>query len=168
MKHLRFYWILETSTLAAVKPLRAKKKKTGTDRLHVWSFHSLTAYSLESLTHCIRGKSHSPTSEVHSAFCILYRNKIFAKLHQTLGGRERSTVTRMLINAQPRCVSSGFESFVPKHRTALQQRLGEMTNNDINAWGVTRPRSSSTTGTWEQQLDDFSSNENFPVNFFSS
>jgi hypothetical protein len=73
----------------------------------------------------------------------------------------------MFINAQPRFVSTGFETFVPKHRTALQQRLGEMTNNDINAWGVIRPRGSSTTGTWDQQLGDFS-NENFPVNIFSS
>jgi len=70
----------------------------------------------------------------------------------------------MLINAGPRFVSNGFETFVDAQRAEpLHQRLGEMTNNDVNAWSIPRPVSTFPTESWDQQLDDFSSNENFPV-----
>ncbi len=66
----------------------------------------------------------------------------------------------MFINAEPRFVSNGFETFVPIQRThSLQQKLIEMTNNDANAWSVFRPVASPTPDNW----DDFNNNENFPV-----
>ncbi|KAE9379388.1 hypothetical protein N431DRAFT_460655 [Stipitochalara longipes BDJ] len=69
----------------------------------------------------------------------------------------------MFINAEPRSVSNGFEAFVPFHRAELvHHRLVEMTNNDVNAWSVCRPVASSTSGLWDQQIDDFG-NENFSV-----
>jgi len=70
----------------------------------------------------------------------------------------------MFINARPRIVSNGFETFVPNQRVeSLYQRLVEMTNSDINAWSIPRPVDTHSTDNWDQQLDDFSNNENFPV-----
>jgi hypothetical protein len=70
----------------------------------------------------------------------------------------------MFINARPRIVSNGFETFVPTYRAeALHQRLVEMTNNDVNAWSVFRPVGLPVNGIWDQNLDDFGSNENYPV-----
>jgi hypothetical protein len=72
----------------------------------------------------------------------------------------------MFINAQPRIVSNGFETFVPIHRAeALHQRLVAMTNNDVNAWSIFRPVASSADD-WDHHIDDFNSKENFPVNKF--
>jgi len=70
----------------------------------------------------------------------------------------------MLINARPRIVSNRFETFVHNQQVeSLHQRLVEMTNSDINAWSIPRPVDTYSTDNWEQQLDDFSNNENFPV-----
>jgi hypothetical protein len=70
----------------------------------------------------------------------------------------------MLINARPRFVSNGFETFVPFHRAeALHQRLVEMTNNDVNAWSIFRPLVPSTGESWDGNLDEYSNNENFQV-----
>ncbi|KUJ21167.1 uncharacterized protein LY89DRAFT_665617 [Mollisia scopiformis] len=70
----------------------------------------------------------------------------------------------MFINAEPRFVSNGFETFVPSQRTeSLHQRLVEMTNNDVNAWSVYRPAAPPAPDTWDQHLEDFGSNENFSV-----
>ncbi|KAE8451996.1 hypothetical protein EG329_002161 [Mollisiaceae sp. DMI_Dod_QoI] len=70
----------------------------------------------------------------------------------------------MFINAEPRFVSNGFETFVPIQRAeSLHQRLVEMTNNDVNAWSVYRPAAPSAADTWDQHFDDFGNNENFPV-----
>ncbi|CZR66201.1 uncharacterized protein PAC_16102 [Phialocephala subalpina] len=70
----------------------------------------------------------------------------------------------MFINAEPRHVSNGFETFVPSQRAeSLHQRLVEMTNNDVNAWSVYRPAARSTADTWDQHFDDFGNNENFLV-----
>lgn len=69
----------------------------------------------------------------------------------------------MFINAEPRSVSNGFETFVPtQRREFVHQRLIEMTNNDVNAWSVFRPGATSTPDNWDQHGDDYS-NENFPV-----
>ena len=69
----------------------------------------------------------------------------------------------MFINAEPRSVSNGFEAFVPFHRAELvHQRLVEMMNNDVNAWSVCRPVTSSISSAWDQQIDDFG-NENLSV-----
>lgn len=70
----------------------------------------------------------------------------------------------MFINARPRFVSNGFETFVPVHRVeSLHQRLVEMTNNDVNAWSASRPVANFQGDNWDQQFDDFGGNENFPV-----
>jgi len=70
----------------------------------------------------------------------------------------------MFINARPRFVSNGFETFVPiQSAEALQQRLVEMTNNDVNAWSVFRPVAAPGSDIWDQNIDDFGSNENYPV-----
>jgi len=70
----------------------------------------------------------------------------------------------MFINAEPRIVSNGFETFVPFHRVeSSHQRLVEMTNNDVNAWSVYRPVASSTSDHWGQHIDDFG-NEILSVN----
>ncbi|KAH7360420.1 hypothetical protein BKA65DRAFT_547139 [Rhexocercosporidium sp. MPI-PUGE-AT-0058] len=70
----------------------------------------------------------------------------------------------MFINAEPRFVSNGFETFVPFHRAeALHQRLVEMTNNDVNAWSIFRPLVPSTGESWDGNLDEYSNNENFQV-----
>lgn len=70
----------------------------------------------------------------------------------------------MFINANPRAVSNGFETFVPVQITeSLHQRLVEMTNNDINAWSVFRPVAPSMNHNWQPNIDEFESNENFPV-----
>jgi len=70
----------------------------------------------------------------------------------------------MLINAQPRIVSNSFEPFVPTQRVeSLHQRLVEMTDNNVNAWSVFRPVASSSTDTWDQQIDELYDNEKFPV-----
>jgi hypothetical protein len=69
----------------------------------------------------------------------------------------------MFINAEPRHVSHGFDTFVPNYRPALhQKKLVEMTNNDINAWGIFRPVAPLTGEDWNHGLNDFAS-ENFPV-----
>jgi len=69
----------------------------------------------------------------------------------------------MFINAEPRFVSNGFETFVPyQRRDLLHQKLVEMTNNDVNAWSVFRPVA-STNDNWDQHISDFNSNENFSV-----
>lgn len=74
----------------------------------------------------------------------------------------------MFINAEPRSVSNGFETFVPSQRAeSLHQRLVEMTNNDVNAWSVYRPANRSAADAWDQHFDDFGNNENFPVNHSS-
>lgn len=75
--------------------------------------------------------------------------------------------TRMFINANPRYVSNDcFENFVPYQQveSTLHQRLVEMTNNDVNAWSVFRPVSATVDG-WDDQVVDFSGDENFPVSF---
>ena len=72
----------------------------------------------------------------------------------------------MLINAQPRIFSNGFEPFVPTRREeSLTQRLVEMTNNDINAWSVFGPvaPSVSTTDSWDKNIDDCGDDGNFAV-----
>ena len=69
----------------------------------------------------------------------------------------------MFINAEPRIVSGGFETFVPLHRAEVfHQGLVEMTNNQVNAWSNYRPVASSASGGWKHQGNDFS-NENFSV-----
>jgi hypothetical protein len=69
----------------------------------------------------------------------------------------------MFINANPGVVSNGFETFVPVQiAESLHQRLVEMTNNDVNAWSVFRPVT-STNDNWDQHINDFNSNENFSV-----
>ena len=69
----------------------------------------------------------------------------------------------MLINARPRIVSHGFETFVPIQRVeSLHQRLVEMTNNDVNAWNFFRHAATPGNG-WNESLDDFNNDENFPV-----
>lgn len=69
----------------------------------------------------------------------------------------------MLINARPRIVSNGFETFVPTQRAeSLHERLVEMTNNDVNAWSFFRPVAPSIED-WDRQFDNFNSNENYPV-----
>ncbi|TVY78156.1 hypothetical protein LSUE1_G005731 [Lachnellula suecica] len=68
----------------------------------------------------------------------------------------------MFINANPRVVSNGYEAFVPVQiAESLHRRLVEMTNNDINAWSVSRPVVPSTSNGWEHPIDDFNTNENF-------
>lgn len=68
----------------------------------------------------------------------------------------------MLMNARPRTVSHGFETFVPIQRAeSLHQRLVEMTNNDVNAWNFYRPVATPSNG-WDENLDCFN-NEHFPV-----
>ncbi|TAQ85730.1 hypothetical protein B7494_g5954 [Chlorociboria aeruginascens] len=71
----------------------------------------------------------------------------------------------MLINAHPRFVSNGFETFVPIQEAELlhHQRLVEMSNNNINAWSIFRPVAPVTTDNWDQHIDDFGGNENFSV-----
>jgi hypothetical protein len=70
----------------------------------------------------------------------------------------------MFINANPRAVSNGFETFVPVQITeSLHQRLVEMTNNDINAWSVYRPVAPSMNDNWQPNIDEFESNENYQV-----
>lgn len=69
----------------------------------------------------------------------------------------------MFINANPRVVSNGFGTFVPVQvAEPFHQRLVEMTNNDVNAWGVFRPVG-STSDNWDQHIDEFNSSENLPV-----
>lgn len=68
----------------------------------------------------------------------------------------------MLMNARPRTVSHGYETFVPVKRTeSLHQRLVEMTNNDVNAWNFYRPVA-TPSNCWDENFDDFNS-EHFPV-----
>jgi len=44
------------------------------------------------------------------------------------------------MNAPPRYVSTGFETFVASQGAVLvYQELVEMTDNDLNAWSVYRP-----------------------------
>lgn len=70
----------------------------------------------------------------------------------------------MFINAEPRYVSHGFETFVPISRTEpLHQRLVEMTNNDVNAWSIFRPVAQFED--WDQHIDEYGNNENFQVGF---
>lgn len=70
----------------------------------------------------------------------------------------------MFIYANPRAVSNGFETFVPVQiPESLHQRLVEMTNSDINAWSVCRPVAPSMNDNWQPNIDEFESNENFPV-----
>ncbi|CZS93730.1 uncharacterized protein RCO7_09444 [Rhynchosporium graminicola] len=70
----------------------------------------------------------------------------------------------MFINAEPRYVSNGFETFVPYHRAeALHSALVEMTNNDINAWSIFRPVVPQANDDWEGDLDEYGGNENFHV-----
>lgn len=72
----------------------------------------------------------------------------------------------MLMNARPRIVSHGCETFVPIQRVeSLHQKLVEMTNNDVNAWNFFRPVVTPSTDGWDQNLDGFN-NENFPVSYF--
>ncbi|KAJ5054712.1 uncharacterized protein L3040_000978 [Drepanopeziza brunnea f. sp. 'multigermtubi'] len=70
----------------------------------------------------------------------------------------------MFINAKPRAVSNGFETFVPNHRAnLLHRRLVEMTNNDVNAWSIFRPVAPSVSDNWDHNLDEYGNNENFQV-----
>jgi hypothetical protein len=71
----------------------------------------------------------------------------------------------MFINAEPRYVSNGFDTFVCNQREeSLHQRLIEMTNNNnINAWSVYRPAAASATNTWDENLDGLGSDGNFSV-----
>ncbi|KAG0646818.1 hypothetical protein D0Z07_6223 [Hyphodiscus hymeniophilus] len=68
----------------------------------------------------------------------------------------------MVINARPRYVSHGFETFVPFQRVeSLHQNLVEMTNNDVNAWNFFRPVATPSNG-WDENLEGFN-NENFAL-----
>ncbi|PBP24361.1 hypothetical protein BUE80_DR004648 [Diplocarpon rosae] len=68
----------------------------------------------------------------------------------------------MFINAEPRYVSNGFETFVPIHRAeVLRQRLVDMTSNNVNAWSIFRPEAAAEN--WVHNLDEYSNNENFHV-----
>jgi hypothetical protein len=68
----------------------------------------------------------------------------------------------MFINARPRFVSKGFEALVPTQRAeSLHQRLVEMTNNEVNAWGLVRPVATAADN-WDPNLDEFSA-KNFEV-----
>ena len=70
----------------------------------------------------------------------------------------------MFMNAKPRIVSNGIETFVPAQIVDLvHQRLFKMTNSNVNAWSVFGPVATSANATWEQQIDDFGGNENYPV-----
>lgn len=70
----------------------------------------------------------------------------------------------MFINAEPRFVSNGFETFVPVQRAdLLHQRLVEMTNNDVNAWSIFRPVAASTSDNWDYNFEEYNNNENFQV-----
>ena len=72
----------------------------------------------------------------------------------------------MLMNARPRIVSHGCETFVPIQTVeSLHQGLVEMTNNDVNVWNFFTPVATTSTDGWNQSLDDFSHNENFPVHY---
>src|ERR1700753_2747367 len=73
----------------------------------------------------------------------------------------------MFINAQPRTVSNGFQTFVHTQKVeSLHQRLVEMSNNDVKAWGIFRSVApSSTTDSWDYHMDDLSGNENFQVSY---
>lgn len=61
---------------------------------------------------------------------------------------------------------------VHQHFSEQQQRLAEMTGNEVNAWSVHQGGSSSRQSTsssndWAQQSQEFIENaENFPVSFF--
>ncbi|KAH6720130.1 hypothetical protein BKA61DRAFT_668042 [Leptodontidium sp. MPI-SDFR-AT-0119] len=69
----------------------------------------------------------------------------------------------MFINGEPRCLSTGFETFVPFYRAeAMHKRLVEMTSNDVNAWSIFRPVVPSTSDSWDGNIDEYS-NESFQV-----
>lgn len=69
----------------------------------------------------------------------------------------------MLMNAHPRAISNGFETFVPDYGAELaQRRLTEMTNNDLNTWSSlgSVPGSQSVQRRWDHHTEGFSNNEN--------
>lgn len=73
----------------------------------------------------------------------------------------------MFMNAPPRIVLNGFETFVPPHRTdLLHQRLVEMTNtnNDMKAWNGFGPVASSQNNNWDQSgnIETFQVRHLFP------
>jgi len=66
------------------------------------------------------------------------------------------------MNAPPRYVSTGFETFVASQGAVLvYQELVEMTDNDLNAWSVYRPNLQPEKK-WDH-IDDFLGNENYSV-----
>lgn len=71
---------------------------------------------------------------------------------------------KMFMNAQPRRVAHGYETFVCGGKTEpLHQRLSEMTENQVNAWNSNRPVISSSVsgdGSWNDQKGVFAQNEN--------
>lgn len=81
----------------------------------------------------------------------------------TLPQDSGEAVAIMFINGEPRCLSTGFETFVPFYRAeAMHKRLVEMTSNDVNAWSIFRPVVPSTSDSWDGNIDEYS-NESFQV-----
>lgn len=72
----------------------------------------------------------------------------------------------MLMNARPRYVSNGFETFiVTQQGEVLHQSLVEMKKEDINARDAPRPVATYQTDSWDQQLDDFNGSEKDSVSW---
>jgi hypothetical protein len=70
----------------------------------------------------------------------------------------------MLMNAQPRSVSNGFDTIVPIYRLdCTRRRFVQMMDNNINAWSVYKPVTSRTNDTETGQIETFDANENYPV-----
>jgi len=75
---------------------------------------------------------------------------------------------KMFMNAQPRRLAHGYETFVRGGRTeASFQRLSQMTDNqvNVNAWSSIRPVESSRSrdDRWKSQQEASFQNENYQV-----
>jgi hypothetical protein len=70
----------------------------------------------------------------------------------------------MLMNAQPRSVSNGFDTIVPIYRVdCTRRRFVQIMANNVNAWSVSTPVATKTNDTGIEQVDTFGANESYPV-----
>jgi hypothetical protein len=66
----------------------------------------------------------------------------------------------MLMNAQPRVVSTGFDTIVPIYRAdRTNRRFIAVMDNNSNAWSIHKPVNTTGNDTWNEQMEELGRDE---------
>ncbi|EPE35114.1 hypothetical protein GLAREA_10810 [Glarea lozoyensis ATCC 20868] len=70
----------------------------------------------------------------------------------------------MLMNAQPRVVSTGLDTIVPIYRVDYaNRRFFAVMDNNSNAWGDSQPVTTTGDDTWNEQMEELGRSESHPA-----